>query len=93
VADQLDGLLLTNRANVGEVVDNFQAASKTIRQIAAQAQAGEGVVGALLKDEKLRADFSAMIARFNSFGTNLDIISGRIRSNGIWSALWKPKTK
>ncbi len=91
VADQLDALLLTNRASVGEVVNNFQAASKTVREIAAQAQAGQGVVGAILKDARLRSDFVDMVARFNSVGTNLDAITGRINSNGIWSALWKPK--
>ena len=91
VADEIDALILTNRADITEVFKNFQAASVTIRDITTGIQAGHGLVGALFKDEKASANFSDLLAQLNSTGTNLDILTGRINSNGLWSVLWKEK--
>ena len=91
IADEIDAMIATNRSDIAEVVRNFQAASTTIREIAKGAEAGQGLVGALLKDETVRTNFASLLVQFTSVGTNLDILTGRINTNGIWSALWKPK--
>jgi phospholipid/cholesterol/gamma-HCH transport system substrate-binding protein len=91
VADELDAVISTNRAEIGEVIHNFKSASATFSSLVAGADAGHGMVGTLLKDEKTRADFVALVDGWKTVGSNVSVLSGRINSNGIWSVLWKHK--
>jgi ABC-type transporter Mla subunit MlaD len=91
VANQLNDLIATNRPELAEVIRNFQSASSTVRDIADGVQSGHGVIGGLIKDEKMRKELYEAIYRINSIGTNLDLFTARMNTNGLWSVLWKQK--
>ncbi len=81
VAAHLDETILTNRAGMGQAVNNFEATSASLKNIAADLEAGKGLAGSLLKDERLSGQLSATLS-------NLAVLSSNLNRYGL---LYKPK--
>jgi phospholipid/cholesterol/gamma-HCH transport system substrate-binding protein len=91
IADDFDQVILSNRPGVAETVRNLRDTTASLKQLAANLQAGQGLAGGLLKDEEMKAQLSsllsnasAMAAAFSAFGSNLN-------QRGLWHMLWRPK--
>ncbi len=81
VALHLDETILTNRAGLRTAVTNFDQASASLKNIAADLEAGKGLVGSLLKDERLATEMSSTLS-------NLALLSSNLNRYGL---LYKPK--
>ncbi len=81
VALHLDETILTNRAGLHTAVTNFDQASASLKDLAADLEAGKGLIGSLLKDERLAAEMSCTLS-------NLALLSSNLNRYGL---LYKPK--
>jgi phospholipid/cholesterol/gamma-HCH transport system substrate-binding protein len=81
VAAHLDETILTNRSALNGAVTNFELASASLRHIAADLEAGKGLVGSLIKDERVAAQMSATVS-------NLAVLSSNLNRYGL---LYKPR--
>jgi phospholipid/cholesterol/gamma-HCH transport system substrate-binding protein len=88
---ELSDLVTTNRGEIQKVIQNLEAASHSAKDLMADAQAGKGAVGALLKDERMRASVESLIVSANSLAENLATFGTNLNQRGLWSMLWKPK--
>jgi ABC-type transporter Mla subunit MlaD len=91
MAGEIDRVITTNSGNVTEAVSNLNAASDSLRQLTGGLQAGQGLAGSLLKDEKVRTDFAALLAHLNDMAQEYTRFGQALNENGIWKTLWKPK--
>ena len=81
LAMDLDETVNTNRAELNESMKNLRDATASMKQMTADIESGKGLVGGLLKDERMRLSVS------NTFG-NLEILSSNLSRFGL---LYKPK--
>lgn len=81
VAGELKETVAINRAPVGGAVSNLASASEGVKALVADVQEGKGLVGGLLKDERLRQQTAELIG-------NLNVLSSNLARHGI---LYKPK--
>lgn len=81
LAMDLDETVNTNRLALNESMKNFQDATASMKQMTADIESGRGLVGGLLKDEQVRAQFSNTIS-------NLAVLSSNLSHYGL---LYKPK--
>jgi len=91
LADALDRLVVTNRGPVDEMIQNLRGASASVKQMTDDLQAGRGLAGGLLKDEKMKADLAALLSNANTMATAFSTFGSNLNQKGIWSMLWKPK--
>jgi phospholipid/cholesterol/gamma-HCH transport system substrate-binding protein len=96
MADKLDRTISSNTGDVTEAVKNIKAASASLQNLADGLQAGQGLAGRLLKDEKMNADYdnmktnlataltaiSGMADQFSRFGRSLN-------ENSVWHILFR----
>ena len=80
VATDLDDTILTNRAEINAAVKNFQGATASLKKIADDLEAGKGLAGSLLKDERMKLEISLTVS-------NLAIVSSNLATYGL---LYKP---
>ena len=81
LAMDLDETVNTNRAELNESMKNLRDATASMKQMTADIDSGKGLVGGLLKDERMRLSVS------NTFG-NLEVLSSNLSRFGL---LYKPK--
>jgi phospholipid/cholesterol/gamma-HCH transport system substrate-binding protein len=91
ISDDLDRFIQTNDVPVTEAVSNIQAASATLKRLTGDLQAGQGMLGALLKDEEMRTNFAVLLTRLNGLAEQYTAFGQRLNEEGIWRTLWKPK--
>jgi len=91
VANDVDGVVVSNRQTLNEAIQNFRDTAATFKQLASDLQAGHGVAGGLLKDEQMKAQVSALVSNANITAESLSIFTSNLNSRGIWSAMWRPK--
>jgi len=91
IADDVDVVVTTNRAKVDQMMENLRDASASVKQLAADVQAGKGLVGGLLKDQKMKADLAALLSNVNATASAFSTFGSNLNQNGIWHMLWKPK--
>jgi len=91
VADQLDHAISTNAGDVADAVKNIKSASASVQQLADGLQAGQGLAGSVLKDEKMKTDFANLLAHINDMAEQYARFGQNLNENGIWKSLWKPK--
>ena len=96
MADKLDRTITTNTGDVTEAVKSIKAASASLQHLADGLQAGQGLAGRLLKDEKMNTDYdnmktnlataltaiSGMADQFSRFGRSLN-------ENSVWHILFR----
>ena len=78
------GILDTNRPQISATFSNLEVSTSQLTNLLAQAQYGNGLAGAVLRNEQMASNLA-------NLASNLDIASGNLRSNGLWHFLWKPK--
>ena len=71
----------TNRSGVTVIVQNVRTASEQLRQLLADLQAGKGLAGGLLQDERLHLEFRELTG-------NLTLLSSNLNKYGL---LYKPR--
>jgi phospholipid/cholesterol/gamma-HCH transport system substrate-binding protein len=92
LADELNQTVVTNRASMTRAMNNLETASRSVTNMLAGVQSGKGLVGALLKDEQLKAQVSDTVANARELAFNLNVLSSNMNTKGVWRVLWKPKT-
>jgi len=93
LADELSETIATNRTEISVAVKNLSSATATTKNLLADLDAGKGVAGALLRDDQLKLEMSSFLTNLNAVSMNLGILSSNINNKGLWSVLWKPKTR
>ncbi len=91
LAKSLDHVVATNSAGLGIAVKNIESSSEVLKNLMGDVQAGKGLAGALVKNEQMAADVTAI-------AQNLSITSSNLNRLGLWGILWqhkppKPKTQ
>lgn len=81
VATNLDTLVLTNQDTVRATLDNFRQTSVDLREVAAGVREGRGLVGELVRGDKLSGKVDQIL-------TDVGILSSNLSRNGL---LWKPR--
>ncbi len=91
MAGELDRAISTNTSDVTEAVKNIKSASASVRQLADGLQAGQGLAGSLLKDEKMKTNFTTLLTHISDMAEEYARFAEYLNQNGIWKTLWKPK--
>ncbi len=74
VANELESLVSTNRTEVGAAIHNIQTATAQVTNVLAELNAGKGIAGALLKDDRTAADFQKFLAALPTLGSNVNTL-------------------
>ncbi len=82
-AKELHLTVSTNRADLNTIIRNVESASTAVDRLVNDLQAGQGLAGHLLKDDRLEQEFSETMS-------NLSLLSSNLNRFGL---LWKPKAK
>jgi len=80
----LGAILATNSDQIHSAVKNIESSTVVLKTVLDELQAGKGLAGALLKNEKL-ADSVSQIA------DNLSITTSNLNRLGLWGILWQHK--
>jgi phospholipid/cholesterol/gamma-HCH transport system substrate-binding protein len=80
----IQGILDTNEPKITSTFDSLQVSTSQLTNILAQAQNGNGLATAILRNEQLASNVA-------NLASNLAVASGNLRSNGLWRFLWVPK--
>jgi phospholipid/cholesterol/gamma-HCH transport system substrate-binding protein len=81
LARTLDETIVTNRTELNASMKNLEEASTSFKKMAADMEAGKGVIGGLLRDDSLRVQISQTV-------NNLTVLSSNLARYGL---LHKPK--
>ena len=84
LAVSLQRVVDTNQPQIATAINNLDTSTEMLTNFLHKAETGKGVAGELLMNEKLANDISDL-------ASNLSVAAGNLRSNGLWSFLWKPK--
>ncbi|HMD55589.1 MAG TPA: MlaD family protein [Phycisphaerae bacterium] len=90
-AAEFDQIIVTNRDDVRQMIANLKNTSDDFKKLAADLQAGKGVAGGLLKDEKMKAQMASLISNANTITAEFSTFGSNLNQNGIWGVLWKPR--
>jgi ABC-type transporter Mla subunit MlaD len=91
MADQVEVIITTNSGDVNEAVKNLRDTTASFKQLASGLQAGNGLAGAVLKDEVMKAQAVALLSNANAVASEFSFFGSNLNQRGIWSMLWKPK--
>jgi phospholipid/cholesterol/gamma-HCH transport system substrate-binding protein len=91
IADDLDRVILTNRTDISDTVKNLRDTSASLKQLAANLQAGQGLAGGLLKDQEMKAQLTSLLSNADATAAALSTFGSNLNQRGLWHMLWKPK--
>lgn len=80
----LNELVSTNGQDVTQAIKNIENSTETLKALMQDVQAGKGLAGALVKDERIANDIAKLTH-------NLSITSSNLNRLGLWGILWKKK--
>ncbi len=83
-ADSLKGIVATNRESVSAAVKNFESSTAVLKSMIDDVNAGKGPAGALLRNEQIAADLTAI-------ASNLSITTSNLNRSGLWGIMWAKK--
>lgn len=83
-AGGLSQVLATNAPDIQNAVKNIETSSEVMKNLLSDVQAGNGSVGALLRDRQMAANLSEI-------AQNLSITTSNLNRLGLWGILWKQK--
>ena len=78
-------ILATNSVNLGDATKNIDDVTVTLKQLAADLQAGRGLAGAVLQNQELATNVQNIAA-------NLAVTTSNLNRVGIWGILWSQKS-
>jgi phospholipid/cholesterol/gamma-HCH transport system substrate-binding protein len=81
---ELRDTLATNRIQLTASISNIESATAKLDLMVGDINAGKGLAGKLVKDERLAADLSLIMSNFT-------VLSSNINNKGLWSVVRKPK--
>lgn len=84
LGDSARGILATNSVNIGDATKNIDDMTVTLKQLAADVQAGKGLAGTVLQNQELATNVQAIAA-------NLAITTSNLNRAGLWGILWSHK--
>jgi phospholipid/cholesterol/gamma-HCH transport system substrate-binding protein len=87
MADQLHRTISTNSGDVTEAIKSIKSASASLQQLADGLQAGQGLAGSMLKDEKMRTDFTALLAHISDMAEQYARFGQALNENSLWHIL------
>lgn len=90
---ELKTVLATNQNDIAVAVKNLRGASVTVNQLLDDVKATNGPAGLLLRDEQMKQQLSALATNLTLVTENFGTFSSNLNRRGIWSMLWKPKSK
>jgi len=85
LGDEARGILATNGSNIGEATKNIDDMTVTLKQLAADLQAGRGLAGAVLQNQQLATNVQ-------NIAENLAITTSNLNRAGLWGIMWSHKT-
>jgi ABC-type transporter Mla subunit MlaD len=92
--EKLQATISTNQTSidviikdVASVTANLKSFTQNADRIVAELEAGKGLAGGLLKDDKVRIEFFSLITNLNSAAGNLSILASNLNARGL---LYKP---
>ena len=92
--EKLQATISTNQTSidviikdVASVTANLKSFTRNADRIVAELEAGKGLAGGLLKDDKVRIEFFSLITNLNSAAGNLSILASNLNARGL---LYKP---
>jgi phospholipid/cholesterol/gamma-HCH transport system substrate-binding protein len=92
LADKLDQTITTNSGDFTAAIKNINATASDLRQLADGLQAGQGLAGGILKDEKMKTDFSTLVTNISSMADEFGRFAERLNQESLWHVLVsKPK--
>jgi len=90
-AAEFDQIIVTNRDDVRQMIAHLKDTADDFKKLAADLQAGRGVAGGLLKDEKMKAQMASMISNANTITAEFNTFGSNLNQKGIWAMFKKPK--
>ena len=78
------GLLATNGENINVATRNLEETSETLKHLATNLQAGNGLAGTMLVNQDLATNVQNIAA-------NLSVTSSNLNRLGLWGILWSHK--
>ncbi len=84
LGDQAHAILAANGTNILVATSNIDDMTASLKQTAADIQAGKGLVGALLQNQQMATNFMDMAANFS-------IASSNLNRHGLWGIMWSHK--
>jgi phospholipid/cholesterol/gamma-HCH transport system substrate-binding protein len=97
ITTDLDAALDNNATNVASIMAKISEAATDIKDITQSAkmivnnlEAGKGLAGSLLKDEKMRGQFQKILGDLNATAASMKIVAKNLEEHGL---LHKPKPK
>jgi ABC-type transporter Mla subunit MlaD len=92
--EKLQATISTNQTSIDVIVKDVAAVTANLKnftqnadRIVAELEAGKGLAGGLLKDDKVRIEFFSLITNLNSAAGNLSILASNLNARGL---LYKP---
>jgi phospholipid/cholesterol/gamma-HCH transport system substrate-binding protein len=86
VARELEETVISNRTQLTAAIKNVENATMKADQLLAEVQAGHGVAGTLIRNEKVSQDVANTLS-------NLSVFSSNLNQQGLWGVIRKPKHK
>lgn len=93
-----DKLLDSNVASIHVAVTNFEALSVKLEDMAGKLQpladglqAGQGLAGSLLKDEKMKTNFATLLTNISDMAEQYARFGKSLNEHGLWWHLFNPK--
>jgi hypothetical protein len=81
VSEELQLAVATNRNEITAVIQNLETSTLQVNRLLADLEAGQGLVGSLLRDQQVQEHFK------NTIG-HLDVLSSNLSTHGL---LWRPR--
>ncbi|MGA9778266.1 MAG: MlaD family protein [Limisphaerales bacterium] len=81
LSEDAHGLISTNSAEISAAVKNIESSTETLKKVTDNLQSGDGLAGALLKNEQLSTNVQAVAA-------NLAVATSNLNRLGLWRFLW-----
>ena len=78
------GILASNSVNIDAATRNIDDTTATLKQLAADMQAGKGLAGAILQNQELATNVMDIAA-------NLSITTSNLNRRGLWGIMWSRK--
>lgn len=81
LSEDAHGIISTNGPEISAAVQNIESSTETLKKLTDDLQSGNGLAGALLKNEQLSTNVQAVAA-------NLAVATSNLNRLGLWHFLW-----
>ena len=84
LSSRLNDVVRTNAPDLNTALKNIETSTETLKGLVGDVQAGRGLAGKLVRDDRMAADVSQILS-------NLSITSSNLNRLGLWGILWQHK--